>query len=193
MRLAQEQHFIASITYHTKGPMLITPYVVGERTNPTPDIARHVAEQIAPAELPVKSSMYPVSGSDQDWLYHTFGTLAYIYEGDRHNPLAPEKRQNSVDVARPTFKNLFNHILNGPRLQGFVKTTAGQPLRARVDIEGHVVHHDEQWTTRADGRFDRMVLDVTPVTVRFTRLDTQGTTEIQMTPGATPITITLDD
>ena len=134
MRLAQEQHFIASITYHTKGPMLITPYVVGERTNPTPDIARHVAEQIAPADLPVKSSMYPVSGSDQDWLYHTFGTLAYIYEGDRHNPLGPGKRQNSVDVATHLHKSIQSHPQRpaAPRLrQNNRWPTPARPRRHR--------------------------------------------------------------
>ncbi len=184
MALAEREHFLAALTYHTVGPMVIAPYTVGEHSNPEPDVAWAVAEIFAPKGFPVTAAMYPVSGTDQDWLYHEFGTLAYIFEGSAHNPPAASARTAAVERARPAFGDLFDHLLTGPRVSGFVTDASGDPVRAVIEIEGYQTFHGERWTTRADGRFDRMVMEPGDYRVTATREDGVVSTHTIQTGGA---------
>jgi len=177
MALADKERFVAAITFHTKGSMVITPYTVGGHRNPQPDVAWAVAEKIAPVGFSVKQSMYPVSGTDQDWLYHSFGTLSYILEGDQHNPVSAAARMASVKRVRPSFGRLFDAVLGRgtPRIYGHVRDAAGSPVEAEIRLEGHTLHHGERWTSRpSDGRFDRL-LPVGTERVVITALGVGGT------------------
>ncbi len=165
MTLADEQRFAASISFHTIGTALFTPYIVDGAQHLDPDVPLSIAMEMVSAteELPnkrfyeVRPNGYAVAGSDQDWLLHEFGTIAYILEGTHHNP-AMSVRTASVVATRPLWKALLAQLASGPRISGAVRDEAGNPLVAEVRIDEITLPNKERWTTRArDGRYDRML------------------------------------
>jgi serine/threonine protein phosphatase PrpC/formylglycine-generating enzyme required for sulfatase activity len=189
MDLAEGQRFVASLTYHTKWPAIITPYTVGNRKNPNPDVARHIATLLAPSGFQVLSSLYPVAGTDQDWLFHTYGTLAFIVEGDKHNPVELTDRYASVRRVAPISGQLMDLVLDGPRVTGFVVDANGDPMEANVVVEELATFEDEAWSSRPDGRFDRLVVEPGPYTVTATRGQMSATATVSTTDE--PVTLTL--
>lgn len=93
MRLARAQRFVYAISFHSKASKILFPYTIDNLANPTPDIAREFAEELAakvdntglPREFTAAKNLYSVDGTDQDYHYHTHGTLAYILETSYEN------------------------------------------------------------------------------------------------------------
>lgn len=163
--LADRRHFAASISFHTVGNAIFVPYTVADTEGPRPNIPMRVAEELQDAgfEQPngkfirARANGYPVSGSDQDWLFHSFGTLAYIVEGSHHNP-PMEVRTRAVEATRPLWRTLLQRVHAGPRLSGHVRGPDGNPVEAQVHVREVQRRAGERWTARAgDGRFDRML------------------------------------
>ena len=98
MALAARERFVLAISYHTAGTKILVPYTIDGVKNPEPSVAwilgRHMAQLARSARVDrtyrAVRKLYSVDGVDQDWHYHTYGTLAYIIEGPRTNP--PTKR-----------------------------------------------------------------------------------------------------
>ena len=167
IELANKYRFVAALTMHTNGTMIISPYTIDGNQSPHPDIPWVLAEELV-AYTPlqpnnknfvVKSNMYPVDGTDQDWHYHTHGTIAYIIEGSHHNPKRLRTRKKSVLATRPIYVNLVKAILKKPSLYGFVVDEQGNPLEAKVTIRQHKFYNKEKWTSRpSDGYFYRMTI-----------------------------------
>jgi hypothetical protein len=173
MALADRQRFAAAISFHTVGAAVFSPYTVGGVANPTPDVAKLVAEEMVAAAGPVgdkrfvvRPNTYPVAGSDQDWYLHAHGTLAYLVEGTHHNPPLTV-RQRAVEGTRPLWRTLLHRVESGPRISGRVRTSSGDPLAATVSVDEIETHAGESWTARKlDGRFDRVVPGPGRYTVR---------------------------
>ena len=166
MQLADQEKFVASISWHTHGTMIISPYTIPGLTNPNPDIPWMVAEDLkanTPVQpngrtLAVKSSMYPVDGTDQDWHYHTHGTIAYIVEGSHHNPESLTIRKDSVLSINPLYTRLLDRVVSGPAVYGFTLKEDGSPLEATVKVLEQSFEHNENWTSRRrDGLFYRLL------------------------------------
>ncbi len=163
LALAEARRFVAAITWHTYGSTVLRPYTIPDTRNPEPDLARIVAELMKPGDFTIKSALYPVSGTYQDWHFHQHGTLAFIVEGDRHNPVPRADRLAAVEAVRPALDGLLGRILEGPRVYGFV--LHDHPARVEVRIEGYRTYEGERWTARPDGRFDRLVVGEGPFTI----------------------------
>ena len=205
MALAHRQHFAASISFHTVGRAVFSPYTVKGVQNPDPDVALAVAMDMVAAveprddeeEYEVRPNGYPVAGSDQDWYLHAHGTLAYIVEGTHHNPPL-SVRQRAIDVARPLWQTLLDRVASGSRISGHVKTAADKPLEAEVKIVRRGgksgLHAGERWTSRAlDGRFDRLVIGPGKYTVTVTAAGYQPRSQdIRVRSKPTSIDIILD-
>lgn len=166
IRLADREHFVASISFHTSGTLVLSPYTIDGAANPVPDVPWAIAEALVKAmpiqpnrkRYRVQRKMYAVDGTDQDWHYFTHGTVALLLEGPLHNPSAPRQRIRSVEQARPGWRYLLDRVRQGPRLSGVVRDPAGHPLTAEVRIEETQLQNGEIWTSRPkDGRFDRLL------------------------------------
>jgi hypothetical protein len=166
MELADKQHFTAAISFHTVGTAIFTTYNTAGTKEPDPDVAFIVAMEMAGEAdtqasgraFAVKETGYPVAGSDQDWLMHEHGTLAYVLEGSHHNP-PMSVRTRSVALGRKAWETLLERVLAGARISGHVADAAGKPVVAEVAIEEVQLRAEERWTTRAmDGRFDRILV-----------------------------------
>ena len=188
MRLAESVRFTSSISWHTNGTMIISPYTIDGNQNPSPDVPWGLAERIVAQskvqedwrEYAVKSNMYPVDGTDQDWLYHQFGTIAYIFEGSHHNPLHRTTRRRSREGANAIFESFADRLSHESTLNGRVIDEEGNGLEAEVkvigftsggegtDEETFVLYNQERWTSRPqDGLYHRLFLHAGKAKVEF--------------------------
>ena len=176
MALANELKPAALISFHTNGTMILSPYTIDGVKNVEPDPAWAVAEEMVellPVQpngrrFTVKRKMYSVDGTDQDWHYWANGTIAYIVEGSHHNPIYAGTRKRSIEGLRPLVPGLLDRLLDGPGVTGFVKDEDGNPLQAVVTVDPIKTFAGEQWTARADGRYDRMLPEAGAYIVRAT-------------------------
>jgi len=174
MALARAEHFAAAISFHTLSTVLLAPYTIRGAKRPNPDDVVVIADAIV-AALPVQPNnrqfkvvreIYAVDGTDQDWLYNTFGTAAFIIEGPLHNALDPVRRKAAVAAQRPAWQTLFRATLGDSVLIGTVIDDKGAPVTAEVVVDGVRLRENEQWTSRPrDGAFHRLLAKPGPVKV----------------------------
>ena len=102
-----------------------------------------------------------MAGNDVDWLFHKYGTLAYMVEGSHHNPLKVRYRMESIEGVRPISMALLDRIALGPSVYGQVVDGAGNPVWTTLYEEGQVLKHGETWTNRPiDGFIALQSLDL---------------------------------
>ncbi len=177
MRIAESEHFAASLSYHTGNVTVLAPYTIDNVQSPTPNEAWTVAEELV-AGLPrhpqgkdiiVRRNIYPVDGTDQDYLRGQFGTLALLVEGARRDPTQAEARHNVVLAMRPVWTRLLDRYLDGPSVYGVVRDAKGRPVVADVNIVEQSLAEQEHWQTRCrDGHYDRFLPGPGDYTVRVT-------------------------
>ncbi|MFT7518212.1 MAG: hypothetical protein ACI9MC_000342 [Kiritimatiellia bacterium] len=202
MKLAEERHFVASVSWHTNGTMVLAPYTIDGVKNPDPNTAWIIAEALVRAtgpqsngrSLKVRRKIYSVDGTDQDWLRHTFGTVAYILEGSHHNPTVRSTRLASVRRTRPFFLHLLDRVLAGPTLSGRVVDTSGRPVQAVVEVDVERWNAGEAWASRSmDGRFDRLLPTGGPVNVTIRAPGHAPIVQTVNLQGHTTIDVVLQD
>ena len=164
MGLADQERFAAAISFHTGTVAVLAPYTIDDLSNPQPNAAWNVAEEIVRG-LPrhpdgksyaVARQLYSVDGTDQDWFRHRHGTLALLVEGVRRTPKDMRKRGPLVDSVRPLWTRLFNRYLEGPSVYGKVTDQNGKPVYAEVRVREVTLREGERWMTRCrDGHYDR--------------------------------------
>ena len=197
--LADRKHFAGAISFHTVGNAIFVPYTVADTVAPSPDVPFIIAKQMEASGLEqpngrfikTRANGYPVSGSDQDWLLHAFGTAAYIVEGSHHNPPI-EIREQAVVATRPLWRTLLGRVHDGPRISGHVRDSDGNPIEATVHVEQVELRAGERWTARAgDGRYDRLVASGGKYTVQASAPGFSPQTLEVKVHGATDLDITL--
>ncbi|MCO4760222.1 MAG: hypothetical protein KC502_01880, partial [Myxococcales bacterium] len=166
MRLVDKHRFVASISYHTWGTVILTPYTIDGVTNPEPDDAEPVAALMAEEagrqpnrrKFRVRRKIYAVDGTDQDWMRAAHGVVALLVEGPTHNPTWPARRVADIEAVRKTWQSLLRRVVGGPTLIGRVVDKSGNPLAADIRVDGVVPPNGERWTTRChDGRVSRLL------------------------------------
>lgn len=198
--LADRLHFAGSISFHTVGNAIFLPYTVADTQAPSPDVPFIIAKEMEDAGLEqpngrfikARANGYPVSGSDQDWLMHAFGTAAYIVEGSHHNP-SLLVRERAIEATRPVWQALLERVRGGPRISGHVRDPSGQPIEAQVHVAQVQLRAGERWTSRArDGRFDRLVATPGRYTLEASAPGYAPATVEVKVRGVTDIDITLE-
>jgi hypothetical protein len=99
--------------------------------------------------------LYSVDGTDQDWLFFKYGTLAYIVEGSMNSPVYAEGMR-SIAGMRPIWRSALLQMAAGPRLELKVVDASGHPIRgAEIRLLDEVRFENERWTVHPQtGRFD---------------------------------------
>ena len=136
--------------------------------------------------------MYSVDGVDQDWHLFNHGAMAYIIEGSHHNPLNMAIRNASVELLRPIRNRMLEHLSSGPAIRIQAVDGSGNPIRAKVTVEGLTLSNGESWHTRHhDGRWDFLVPEHREYTVRveadgyrtqWSKVDTHTLKEVVLKP-----------
>jgi hypothetical protein len=199
MALAEREHFVVSVSFHIGTVALLAPYTIDRVRDPEPHLAWQVAEELVKNLPPhpdkpmiVKRNLYPVDGTDQDWLAHSFGTLALLVEGGRTSYLERPKRKAALEAVRPIWTRLLDRFLEGPSISGRVLDLEGRPVAAQVEVAEVQTHEGERWMTRChDGRFDRLLPEAARYTLRVTvpgqppfeqpiEVSSRGVTEVRL-------------
>ncbi len=177
MRLADSEHFAASLSFHTGNVTVLAPYTIDNVASPTPNEAWLVAEELVAGlprhpqgkDITVRRNIYPVDGTDQDYFRGQFGTLALLVEGARRDPVQAEARHQVVLAMRPVWTRLLERYLDGPSVFGVVRDAKGRPVVAEVSIVEQQLQEQEHWLTRCrDGHYDRFLPGPGEYTVRVT-------------------------
>jgi hypothetical protein len=166
MALAERERFTAAISFHTGAVAVLVPYTVSGVRSPRRDEARVVAEAMV-AGLPehphgrpwrVMRRLYPVDGTDQDWLRHAHGTVAFLVEAGRWSPVESSEREAALAAVRPLWRRLIGRVASGPGLAVRVVDAEDKPVEARVTVRELRGRAGERWTSRpGDGRYYRLL------------------------------------
>lgn len=202
MALGQRERPVGSVSYHTGSVALLAPYTIDGCKNPEPNEAWQVAQWIV-GQLPhhpqdrdfaLKRSLYPVDGTDQDWLRHELGTLALIVESARHGAATAQERQAIVSVVRNTWMLLLDRFVDGPSVSGQVRNEKGEPVEAEIVLVEQQLQEGERWTSRPrDGRFHRYLPGPGRYTVQAT-VDglPAATAEIEVQAGRVELALLIE-
>lgn len=166
MRLAESEHFVASISYHTGSIAVLAPYTIDNVLDPTPNEAWTVGEYVT-AGLPphpqgkpftLRRKIYSVDGTDQDYYRATYGTVALLIESARRDAKDQAERIEVVRAVRPSWERLLDRFVDGPAISGQIRDIAGQPVAAKVMLAEMTTHEGESWSTRCrDGHYSRFL------------------------------------
>lgn len=166
MRLASEHRFVMSLSYHTNAARILVPYTIDGAKNPYPQSAWRIARELAgrvrshrsDEEYRAVRNLYPVDGTDQDWLFHTFGTIAFIVEGSYQSPDSAHAAR-SIEGLRPAALALPQLYRTGPTLTVHVKDRERRPLGASVRlVETAYLENESFQANPRTGRYD-FILD----------------------------------
>ena len=180
MDLASRHRFLLSFSFHTYATRVLFPYTSDGASNPYPDPARHLALQIARHGISYRTTrqyeaarkLYSVDGTDQDWMYHELGTMAFIVEGSMSTP-SWENALKSISGMQPISLAALNQIRTGPRLELIITDPSGKPLsNARMKLESRTQFENETWP-RAD-QFGRINVFLVPDEILYAEIQAPG-------------------
>ena len=128
------------------------------------DIAEQISQGVGTlhndATYRVRNRRFYAEGTFQDWLFHQFGTIAFLVEGTEHNPETTTKIRQSVRATKKLLPLLMQELEERPVLRGVVQNERGEPVQASVRVRGYDVREGEVWKSRSsDGFFFRVLLD----------------------------------
>lgn len=157
-KLGFENNFLFSVSYHSKGKKLLIPYTINNIINPSEDYPKFFGEKIAKqiGYAPIKN-LYPVNGTDQDYLYFKYGTIAFLLESEKNNP-AYSDVDNIVSKTEKLWREIIRESIYGNKIFLKVINEKGNPLSARIEIEDIKYYNGEEYYSSPSGIFNRMVL-----------------------------------
>ncbi|QRO01472.1 hypothetical protein JRI60_21850 [Archangium violaceum] len=177
MKLGEAWRFVGMVSYHAAATRLLVPYTVEGAREPVPSAAWVLAPelvastQVSPAGKRYEAvrNLYPVGGTDQDWFYWSFGTLAYMVELPFTVPGARRPLEPMIEGVRPIWQVLMDRFLDGPSLTVRVPETFRAEGPVMVAIEEIQWPNGERFTTHPEtGVFHTYLPAVGRYTVRVT-------------------------
>lgn len=145
--LLLSRNFIAGISYHTYGQYVLYPFGYQQNIISPDAVEMHALAGAMAATIPTQSggshyssmpsySLYPVSGSSDDWAYGEKGIFAYTIEmAEEFIPPAaevPEIVQNNLTAAKLLLARKNSKLLKGH----ITDALTGEPLQAMIFVEG---------------------------------------------------------
>lgn len=157
MKLGETWRFVAMVSYHAAASRVLVPYTV-EAREPSLSAAWAVAPAMIEASGPVGRNkryeavrrLYPVSGTDQDWFYWSFGTLAYLVELPFSSPGPSRPLAPMIAASRPLWQVLMERFLEGPALTLRVPESLRAEGPVTVAIEEIRWGNGERFTAHPD-------------------------------------------
>ncbi len=201
MRLGERERPLALISYHAAATKLLVPYTSGEQLDPEPSLPWLLAAELL-AALPhafrgrryeAVRNLYPVTGTDQDWFFHRFGTVAYLLEAPVLAPVRLGPLREAVQHSRGAWQALLDRWLAGPSLSvQTVDRATGAPLSAEITVDAVTLRAGERWSSRPDNGWLHQYLPGPGRTVVRARLgDRQAEAELSITGGHHRLTLAL--
>jgi hypothetical protein len=153
MDLARRERFLLSFSFHTYATRILFPYTADGAANPYPNPAQDLAQRFARKGTSYRTTrqyeaarkLYSVDGTDQDWLFHELGTMAFIVEGSMSTPSWQDGKL-SIEGMRPVSLEALRATMEGPRIAIRIEDENGLPLKgARLELQSRTFYHREKW------------------------------------------------
>jgi hypothetical protein len=201
LRLGERERPLAVISYHAAATKLLVSYTAGDQPNPDPSVSWMLAEEIIAGlthkfrgrRYEAQRNLYTVSGTDQNWYLHAFGSVAYILEAPFSTPTGLTRINEAIINSRYVWQYLFDRWSVGPSLSVYVEDAeTGEPLPAVVSIDEITLGAGERWGARPDtGWFHRYLPGEGTYTVRVTHGEATAVEEIVALGGVTVVEVRL--
>lgn len=169
MALAERQRFVMALSYHSWATKVLVPYTIDEVMNPFPHVAWQIGEKLAAAgvsflpdrDYEAAKNLYAVDGTDEDWLHHKYGTMAYIIESSFHTPIYEKHGTLCIQGMRPLSLRALELYRLGPVLSvrvhrpGPDENQPGPALpNVRIRVKDFAYFEGEKTFTNSHGRYD---------------------------------------
>lgn len=207
MALAEKEHFVFAISYHSSGQAAL--YALSSNPTKSPQninivashrrMARLIAEEYASRVFKedgqpgyaVAPNFYSVDGVDCDWHYFAQNTITFNTEINTSQQPSYSIRNVTVAGLRPGWKYLLDRM-NGPAISGHIyDAKTGAPVLAEILVDELVFHNGEVLTNEpVYGRFHIIVVPGT----YHVRIVARGYTEqeLVLSVGERPSDITMN-
>ena len=157
--LAEQKRFLFSISFHSHASRILFPYTIENVKNPSHDYPKYFAYKLAKLTKKYRAvkNLYPVDGTDQDYYYFRYGTIALIVESSQHNP--PYNMVKKVtEETKIIWQTLLNECLNGEKIFLKIIDEDGNNVEAEVQINDFKYYHGEKFTSNAlTGLYQQMI------------------------------------
>jgi hypothetical protein len=138
-------------------------------------------------------NLYAVSGTDQNWYLHRFGSMAYTLEAPVSKPVRPAKINEVVSNSRFAWQYLLDRWLANPSLSLRVTRAAtGEPLTATVNVDKITLSAGEVWTSHPEtGWYHRYLPGSGTYTLRVTDGNNERVEEVTVVEGVALVEVAL--
>lgn len=159
MALADREHFVSAISFHTGTTAVLAPYTINSLTDPIPNETLQIASRLSKSmgkdangrAFPYRKNLYEVEGTDQDWMRRKHGTAAFLIESASTSPLGYCARKDAIEPSKRAWRTLLARTLDGPFVYGYAPDHS-------VRFTSQTQDPSENWKTRArDGFWGRYV------------------------------------
>jgi murein tripeptide amidase MpaA len=159
--MAEQMRFLFSLSFHSQASRILYPYTIENIKNVSPDYPKQFTERLAKISKTYQATknLYPVDGTDQDYYYFKYGTIALLLESSHHNP--DYKIVKSVtNHIRPVWQEILNECLYGEKIFLRIIDENGNNVEAKIEIKDFKYHNEEQFTSSPlTGLYQKMVTE----------------------------------
>ena len=159
MNLFEKERFVFSVSFHSNGAKILYPYTIENVKNPSDEYPKHFANKLVKLTKNYKAvkNLYPVDGTDQDYFYFRYDTMAFLLESSLHNP--PYKKvENVVREVEPIWQEIIEEVINGEKIMLKIMDENNKNLEAVVRIDDFQYYNGERFTSNPiNGIYCKMV------------------------------------
>jgi hypothetical protein len=169
MALAEKERFLFSLSFHSFATKILYPYTIENIKNPDPDYPKQFAIQIAELAKsfhPVKrnfeaiKNIYPVDGTDQDYYYFKYGTIALLAESSHKNIYYKHNIKKILTGFKPLWVKMLKECVEGLKIAVKIVDAQGNPIQADIEIEEFTYSNNEKYSSNPrTGLYQKMVLE----------------------------------
>lgn len=179
--LAETERFLLSLSFHTYATRILYPYTIEGLLNPSPDLAKEIAHRMAAVTLsynPNKKyeavkNIYAVDGTDQDYYYFKYGTIALLVESSHRN-IPYENVKPIMNGFIPAWEEFLNFYLEGYKLILKIVNEENEPLECPISVEEFIYYEGESFTNNPKtGYYHKLFPDNNEYTIKVTCKDYQ--------------------
>lgn len=151
--LFETERFLLSMSFHAFATKILFPYSIENTTNPKPDIPKEIAQRILKnvvsyhptKDFQVVKNIYPVDGTDQDYFYYKYGTIALLTESS-HKNISYEYIPTIMEGFAPAWENFLNEYIEGYKLILKITNEEDEPVTCKIKINEFEYYEGEEFT-----------------------------------------------
>ncbi len=155
MSFARKERFSVSLSYHCFATKVLVPYTADGARTPVPSVSWQLGKILASLGRSYRAdkdyiaarNLYPVDGTDQDWLFHEIGTQAFIVEGSYHTPEYRNNGLRSIHGLRDLSLGVYSFYEETPVVRVKVSSAHSKSIEARIIPHDRVFMENEIRTT----------------------------------------------